>query len=83
MPCRQQSKKELARARKYPCSLIKARIAAVTACIAARQKVQDECFKGSPERGHDQQIDDHTKGITLCEALMLINCAPGHPMSGL
>jgi hypothetical protein len=67
----------------YPCSLILARIAAVKACVAARQKVQDECFKGSPEKGHPQQIDDLTKGITWCEVLKAVNCAPGHPMSGL
>ncbi|MBK9267010.1 MAG: hypothetical protein IPM54_45445 [Polyangiaceae bacterium] len=67
----------------YPCSLIKARIPAMLACIAARQKVQDECFKNSPDSGHPQQIDDLTKGVKLCEALKVVNCAPGHPMSGL
>jgi hypothetical protein len=67
----------------YPCSLLKARIPAVLACVAARQRVQDECFKGSPHAGHAQQIDDLSKGIVLCEALKVINCAPGHPMAGL
>jgi hypothetical protein len=67
----------------YPCSVLKARIPAVLVCVAARQKVQDVCFKGSPEPGHEQQIDDLTKGIILCEALKVVNCAPGHPMSGL
>lgn len=67
----------------YPCSLLKARIPAVLACVAARQKIQDECFKGSPHAGHAQQIDDLGKGIVLCEALKAINCAPGHPMAGL
>jgi hypothetical protein len=67
----------------YPCSLLKARIPAMLVCIAARQKVQDECFKNSPHVGHEQQIDDLTKGVAFCEALKVVNCAPGHPMSGL
>jgi len=81
--CHHKTPKEKARAQVYPCSLILARIAAIKVCVAARQKVQDECFKGSPETGHPQQIDDLTRGNTLCEALKAINCAPGHPMSGL
>ena len=82
-PCHHERKKDKALAEKYPCSLILARIAAINACIAARQKVQDVCFKGSPDTGHPQQIDDLTRGNSLCEALKAINCAPGHPMSGL
>jgi hypothetical protein len=81
--CSQKRKKEQALARVYPCSLILARIAAVKVCVAARQKVQDVCFKDAPEAGHEQQIDDLTGGIALCDVLKLVNCAPGHPMSGL
>lgn len=82
-PCHHERKKDKALAEKYPCSLILARIAAVNTCVAARQKVQDVCFKGSPDTGHPQQIADLARGNLLCEALKAINCAPGHPMSGL
>jgi len=82
-PCHHERPKDKARAQVYPCSLIIARIAAVKVCVAARQKVQDECFKNATDSGHAQQIDDLTRGSALCDALKLLNCAPGHPMSGL
>ncbi|MBK9263620.1 MAG: hypothetical protein IPM54_27915 [Polyangiaceae bacterium] len=69
-----------------PCSLIRARIAASKVCIAARQKVMDECFKNATDaaaKGHAEQIQNLINGSTLCEALEAVNCAPGHPMSGL
>jgi hypothetical protein len=81
-PCKPQ-KSNAERLPLIACSVIKARIAAVTVCAAARQKVQDVCFKDAPEAGHEQQIEDLTRGITWCDALKLVNCAPGHPMSGL
>lgn len=81
--CRQINRRDAERLQAYPCSLLKARIPALLLCVAARRKIQDVCFKGSPEPGHEQQIDDLTKGIALCEALKLVNCASGHPMSGL
>ncbi len=81
--CHHKTAKEKALAEKYPCSLLRSRIAAVNTCVAARQKVQDECFKGSPDTGHPQQIADLSRGNSLCEALKAINCAPSHPMSGL
>ncbi|MBK9262131.1 MAG: hypothetical protein IPM54_20295 [Polyangiaceae bacterium] len=70
----------------YPCSLIRARIAASRVCIGARQKVMDECFKNATDaaaKGHAEQIQNLINGNTLCEALEAVNCAPGHPMSGL
>jgi hypothetical protein len=63
--------------------VIVARIAAVKLCVAARQQIQDECFKNATDTGHAEIIDKLTRGITLCEALKAVNCAPGHPMSGL
>jgi hypothetical protein len=68
---------------KYPCSLVKARIAAMSLCQVARQKVQDECFKNATDTGHADQIQSFINGITECELLKGIVCAPGHPMAGL
>jgi hypothetical protein len=67
----------------YPCSVIVARIAAMKACLAARQQVQDECFKNATDAGHAEQIQNFIKGIAWCETLKATNCVPGHPMSGL
>jgi hypothetical protein len=63
--------------------VIVARIAAMKACVAARQQIQDECFTNATDPGHAQIIDNHINGIVLCEALKAVNCAPGHPMSKL
>jgi hypothetical protein len=63
--------------------MIVARIAAMKACLAARQQVQDECFKSATDRGHAEQIQNFINGITWCEGLKAVNCASGHPMSGL
>lgn len=74
------SEKRLA---EYPCSVIKARIPAVLACVAARQQIQDECFKNAPDSGHPEEIKQLTDGVGWCEALKVVNCAHGHPMAGL
>jgi hypothetical protein len=67
----------------YPCSVIVARIAALKACGAARQHIQDECFENATDPGHAQIIDNYIRGIGWCEALKAVNCASGHPMSVL
>jgi hypothetical protein len=74
------SPKRLAR---RPCSEIVARIAALRACLAARQQIQSECFGNIPDPTHARAIQEILNGITACEALQLVNCAPGHPMERL
>jgi hypothetical protein len=68
---------------KIPCSKILLSLQQRRACLAARNLVQDRCFGGKPDAGHKTQIDAVKNGIGHCEALELINCAKGHPMSGL
>ena len=68
---------------KRPCSEIRARILAFQACLAARQRVQDECFGGVPDPRHDGVFDQVNNGLAACLALEAINCAPGHPMADL
>lgn len=64
-----------------PCSTIKLSIQQRQACLAARWKVQDECFGGKPDDKHKKPIDEHQRGLDHCEALKLKNCAKGHPMA--
>jgi hypothetical protein len=66
-----------------PCSAIKLSIQQRQACLAARWKVQNECFDGKPDAIHKKPIEDHQRGLDNCEALKLLNCAKGHPMAGL
>ena len=66
-----------------PCSEIGARIAAMTACLVARQNIQSTCFGGTPDPAHARAIAEIINGITACQALAAINCAPGHPMANL
>ncbi|WP_437547349.1 hypothetical protein WME97_45360 [Sorangium sp. So ce367] len=74
------SPKRLAR---RPCSEIRARIAALAACLAARNRIQNECFGGNPDPRHADAIAQETSGLTACLALQAVNCAPGHPMADL
>jgi hypothetical protein len=66
-----------------PCSEIRERIQAFRDCLAARQKVQDECFGGQPDPRHLTPLTDVTNGLNACLALESVNCAPGHPMADL
>ena len=74
------SQKKLAR---RPCSAIRTRIAALEACLAARERIQNECFGGQPDPRHENAIQEIINGIQACKALEAINCAPGHPMANL
>lgn len=65
-----------------PCSAIKLSIQQRQACLAARWRVQNECFGGKPDKEHGDEIDNVQKGIDQCEALKPINCAKGHLMAG-
>jgi hypothetical protein len=66
-----------------PCSEIRARIAALQACLAKRWEIQNTCFGGKPDKVHQDQIDSVNNGLTQCVALAAVNCAPGHPMANL
>jgi hypothetical protein len=65
------------------CSAILLGIQQRQICKARRQLIQDKCFGGKPDAGHQTAIDQEQNGIDQCEALKLINCAKGHPMAGL
>ena len=66
-----------------PCSQIQLRIQALRDCLAERQKVQDVCFGGQPDKKHLDQMAQLTNGLNACLALEAVNCAPGHPMAGI
>lgn len=75
-----RSPKMLAR---IPCSVLRTRIRAFRECLALRQRIQDECFGGRPDSAHQDVIDQLTRGMQSCIALLAVNCAPGHPMAKL
>lgn len=54
------------RERLLPCATLLGNIARGEACFAARQRIQDECFRGSPEDGHDEAIEQITGAIRRC-----------------
>ncbi len=81
--CSGNSRKEKEMLAQIPCSAIKLSIQQRQVCLAARWKVQNECFGGKPDTKHKKQIDDHQQGLDNCEALKLKNCAKGHPMANL
>ncbi len=72
------SPKRLAR---RPCSEIRKRIAALRACLEMRQRIQDVCFGGVPDKRHEKPFDDIESGLRHCLDLEAVNCAPGHPMA--
>ena len=65
------------------CSAILLSLQQRLACLNARKLVQEKCFGGKPDDGHQRAIDEAQKGIDKGEALKLINCAKGHPLAGL
>ncbi len=66
-----------------PCSAIMLSLAQRYACLKQRNLIEEKCFGGVPDTGHQEAIDNTQRGINLCEALKLINCVAGHPMSNL
>lgn len=72
------SPKRLAR---RSCSEIKLRIAAMMACLATRERIQQRCFGSVPDLVHAQAIESVQNGVAMCLALQAVNCAPGHPMA--
>lgn len=66
-----------------PCSKIRLSLQQRQACLAARWKVQNECFGGKPDDEHTKEINNHQRGFDYCKALEPINCAKGHPMANL
>jgi|SRR6056297_597342 len=68
---------------KFPCSEIRNRIGQQITCKSLREDIQIECYAGSPDPEHDRKIQEADEGIKNCRSLEKINCANGHPMSGL
>lgn len=66
-----------------PCSAILKSIDQRNDCLTQRNLVEEKCFGGKPDPGHAEQIEKVKQGIRRCEELKQINCAEGHPMSGL
>ncbi len=66
-----------------PCSAVRLSLQQRQACLAARWKVQNECFGGKPDTEHKDEIDNVQRGVDYCKALEPINCAKGHPMANL
>jgi hypothetical protein len=53
------------------CPQLLANIAAINACLAARNLIQSECFTGSPEVGHAAQVAQLTNALRTCTAKAL------------
>jgi hypothetical protein len=53
------------------CAQLLANIAAINACLAARNLIQSECFTGSPEAGHAAQVAQLTNALRTCTAKAL------------
>jgi hypothetical protein len=51
---------------KFECPQLLSNIATGRACIAARQRVQDECFAGSPEPDHEAQVAQLQGAVDVC-----------------
>ncbi|WPB77256.1 hypothetical protein KYC5002_50800 [Archangium violaceum] len=75
-----KSDKRLAR---MPCSQVRSRIQGLHNCIHIRQFIQDECFGGVPDAGHERVLKQLRDGLTHCLELEIQNCASGHPMADL
>jgi RHS repeat-associated protein len=50
----------------FKCPQLLSNIATGRGCIAARQRVQDECFAGSPEPDHEAQIAQLQGAVDVC-----------------
>ncbi len=50
----------------FTCAEILSRIARGTACLNVRKQIQAECYAGSPEPGHDQEITQIITSLTRC-----------------
>lgn len=83
--CKGKRKYEQERQRldSIPCSKVMRSLQERLACLHHRNLIEDLCFGGKPDKGHQEQIDNVKLGIDHCEELKEINCTPGHPMSGL
>jgi len=66
-----------------PCSEVMRSLQERLACYFQRNLIEDLCFGGIPDKGHQVQIDGLKRSIEHCAKLKETNCAEGHPMSGL
>ncbi|MBK3396930.1 hypothetical protein [Methylobacterium ajmalii] len=58
------------------CALALARIESLQKLRDARQKIQDECFKGKPDKGHADQIKFLDGAITKTKLVAAQVCIP-------
>jgi hypothetical protein len=49
---------------------INAKIPVIDACIAKREEIQEVCFKGAPEPGHDNEINELNRAKKSCQDLL-------------
>ncbi|PTL77053.1 hypothetical protein DAT35_46250 [Vitiosangium sp. GDMCC 1.1324] len=68
---------------KVPCSRIRLRLEAMKRVLEKRWEIENECFGGKPDPGHDITMAELEQGIENTEKLEKQNCAPGHPMAEL
>jgi len=66
-----------------PCSKIMLSLQQRLACFYHRNLIEDLCFGGVPDEAHKGEIENVKRGAGHCAKLKEINCAEGHPMSGI
>jgi len=66
-----------------PCSRIRLRLEAMKRLLEKRWEIENECFGGKPDPGHDMAMTELEQGIANTEKREKQNCAPGHPMAEL
>jgi hypothetical protein len=68
---------------RIPCSYLKNKLRHTKKLLDKRWEIQNTCFGGKPDQGHQEQIEQIESSIKNYERLEKINCAKGHPMAGL
>lgn len=68
---------------RVPCSTLQQRVEILRMVRAKREEIQATCYRWDTDPGHARQIEILDNAIRNAEALMLANCAAGHPMANL
>ena len=58
------------------CPSILGKIAALEACILARETIMNQCFGGG-DAGHKKEVNQRKEGIKRCTAIYTRQCGPG------
>lgn len=58
------------------CPSILGKIAALEACILARETIMNQCFGGG-DAGHKKEVQQRKEGIKRCTAIYTRQCSPG------